>query len=162
MSAVANQKLEVAYDIGVKMSQAGLPAPFVRNAIELALDLEGAFDLLELWRDEDDLSERDEIIADLQDLIDDVSQHRRKTAVYVRFDDLEDIARDVRAFKDSLLREVQARGGITKLAGATGMPQPSLSRFFNSASMPRRGTLLKIAEALDLDAVKVATEWTRE
>jgi DNA-binding phage protein len=56
---------------------------------------------------------------------------------------------------------VTKHGGISKLSDLTGIPQPSLSRFFNSSSMPRRTTLLKIAKALKLDAVKTATEWSR-
>jgi DNA-binding phage protein len=46
-------------------------------------------------------------------------------------------------------------GGITKLAERTGIPQPSLSRFFNSVSMPRKSTLLKIAEALNLTQLEI-------
>jgi len=64
-------------------------------------------------------------------------------------------------FKDSLLQIVEERGGITQLAEKTGIPQPSLSRFFNSSSMPHRVTLLKIAKALNLDAIPVSTPWEK-
>lgn len=76
--------------------------------------------------------------------------------VYVRFDDLDRIASDVRKFKDSLRALVEARGGIGKLAELTAIPQPSLSRFFNTAAMPRRTTLYKIARALNLSQVQIA------
>lgn len=102
-----------------------------------------------LWRDEQEQSERDKIIADLQNLIDDASQLEHKRAAYVRFGDLDQIATEVRAFKDALYKEVIARGGITQLSRLTGMPQLSVSRFFATASMPRRSTLIKFADALD-------------
>ena len=56
---------------------------------------------------------------------------------------------------------VDTKGGISKLSELTGIPQPSLSRFFYSASMPKRITLLKIAKALNLSQVEIATEWVR-
>ncbi|NJL26013.1 MAG: helix-turn-helix transcriptional regulator [Calothrix sp. SM1_5_4] len=56
---------------------------------------------------------------------------------------------------------VDKNGGIKKLAELTGIPQPSLSRFFGGATMPRRATLLKIARALNLSQIEIATEWSR-
>ncbi len=105
--------------------------------------------------------ERGEIVADIQDLIDDCTQKEKVEGVYVRFDDLDAIAKDIRAFKDNLRLIVDSKGGIGQLADLTGIPQPSLSRFFGSASMPRRATLLKIAKALKLSQVQIATEWSR-
>jgi transcriptional regulator with XRE-family HTH domain len=56
---------------------------------------------------------------------------------------------------------VDQNGGIKHLAELTGISQPSLSRFFNSATMPRRATLQKIARALKLSQVQIAREWSR-
>lgn len=53
---------------------------------------------------------------------------------------------------------VDKNGGLKKLAELTEIPQPSLSRFFGSATMPRRTTLLKIARALNLSQIEIATE----
>ena len=53
------------------------------------------------------------------------------------------------------------QGGISKLADLTGIPQPSLSRFFNSNAMPRRDTVLKIAKALNIDQIKIDAFWCR-
>jgi DNA-binding phage protein len=88
------------------------------------------------------------------------AQVSKDQAAYIRFDDLESIAADVRRFKDSLRALVDERGGIGKLAELTHMPQPSISRFFNSASMPRRATLNKFARALNLSQVQIATPWS--
>jgi DNA-binding MurR/RpiR family transcriptional regulator len=54
---------------------------------------------------------------------------------------------------------VDERGGIGKLAELTHMPQPSISRFFNTASIPRRATLNKFARALGLSEVQIETPW---
>jgi len=162
MKAIAAGHLEDVLEIGTAMTKAGLPDVFVADAVRTAMEFEGVLDLLVLWRDEGEETEREEIIADIQELVDDCQQTEKKEAVYIRFDDLESVAKDVRKFKDGLLLAVDQRGGLTHLSRLTGMPQPSLSRFFNSSSMPRRGTLLKIAKALDLSAVEVATDWVRE
>jgi DNA-binding phage protein len=100
-------------------------------------------------------------VADIQKMIQDCEQQDQKEAPYIRFNDLEAVGKNIRAFKDSLLHTVTENGGIKHLSELTHIPQPSLSRFFNSASMPHRSTLLKIAKALKLDAVKIATEWAR-
>ncbi len=162
MKAIAAGHLEDVLEIGTAMTKTGLPDVFVADAVRTAMEFEGVLDLLVLWRDEGEETEREEIIADIQELVDDCQQTEKKEAVYIRFDDLESVAKDVRKFKDGLLLVVDQRGGLTHLSRLTGMPQPSLSRFFNSSSMPRRGTLLKIAKALDLSAVEVATDWVRE
>jgi DNA-binding phage protein len=129
--------------------------------VAVARDYEGVYDLMMMWSEVLDTAERDEIVADIQDMIDECSEPvgPRKER-YVRFDDLDWIANNIMKFKDNLRREVDTQGmTLTQLAERTGMPLPSLSRFFNNASMPRRATLLKIAEALDLSAVEIATDW---
>ena len=114
-----------------------------------------------MWADERDAEERNETIADIQEMIDDCTQQEKVEGVYVRFDDLDGIAANIRAFKDNLRLLVDHNGGVKKLSETTGIPQPSLSRFFNSASMPRRAMLNKIARALKLNQVQIATEWSR-
>jgi DNA-binding phage protein len=151
-------KVEII-DIGHAMGSAKLSKEFIANAVQTAFEFEGVYDLMKLWIDETDPQERDQIIADIQDMIDECSQKEKVEGVYIRFDDLDKIAHDVRAFKDALRLIVDHQGGIVTLAQLTGIPQSSLSRFFSSASMPRRLTLLKIARALHLSQVQIATEW---
>jgi DNA-binding phage protein len=153
-----NIKVEIV-EIGHAMNQSELPKEFIAAAVSTAFEFEGVYDLLKLWAMEKDLKERDEIISDIQEMIDDCSQQEKVEGVYVRFDDLDGIAKNIRAFKDNLRMLVDQKGGVKQLAKATGIPQPSLSRFFNSATMPRRATLHKIARALKLSQVEVATEW---
>jgi len=147
--------------IGNLMIKAKLPKPFIAAAVETAFEFEGVYDLMSMWAEETDKAEREEIEADIQDLINDCSQKEKVEGVYIRFDDLEKIAANIRGFKDSLLLKVNEQGGISRLSEMTGIPQPSLSRFFNSVSIPQRTTLLKIAKALGLSQVEIATEWTR-
>lgn len=148
------------YAVATKMREAGLSDSFIADAVDAAREYQGIHDLMMMWVQAQG-EERDEIVADIQDMLDEVADQRGVVEErYVRFDDLDRIADDIRGFKDGLLRILDDRGWtMTELAERTGMPLPSLSRFFNSASMPRRRTLLRIAEALELSAVEVATDW---
>jgi len=149
------------FSISLKMQKSGLPLEFISAAIRTALQYEGVADLIFLWRDEADAAERDEIIADIQELVDDCSRTEIEEYRHIKLNDLPGIRNNIRDFKDSLLKIVNERGGIVELAKLTQIPQPSLSRFFNSDSMPQRKILLKIAEGLDLDAVSINTPWSR-
>jgi DNA-binding phage protein len=148
-------------EIGHKMHMAGLSGEFVSSAVRVAFEFEGVYDLMKLWADETDEKEKNEIVADIQDMIDECSQKEKIEGTYIRFDDLGQIAKNIRSFKDQLRLIVERNGGIKALATLTGIPQPSLSRFFSSSTMPRRVTLLKIARALKLSQVQIATEWSR-
>lgn len=147
--------------IATKMLKAGLANSFVVNALQAAFDFEGVADLMHLWAEEKSQKERDEIVADIQDMIDACSQKEKSEEMYIRFNDLDEIAKNIRGFKDSLYQIVMERGGITKLSELTGIPQPSLSRFFNSNSMPRRATVLAIAKALNLDSLRIDLKWSK-
>jgi len=151
------EMIEVAH----KMHQEGLPSLFVTSAVETAFEFEGVYNLMKMWAEETDQDEKDETISEIQNLIDDCAQKDKIEGAYIRFDDLSSISKDIRAFKDSLRSIVDQKGGIGTLCELTGIPQPSLSRFFSSTSMPRRTTLLKIAKALKLSQVQIATEWAR-
>ena len=149
------------FKIAIKMKESGLPDSFIVASVKTALSFEGVADLMNLWRKEKDEKEKEEIIADIQDMIDECSRIEKIEEIYVKFNDLEAISKDIRAFKDSLLQLVMERGGINKLCELTKIPQPSLSRFFNSNSMPRRSTILKIAKALNLDELKINLLWSK-
>lgn len=148
------------YAVGTVMREAGLSDSFIADAVDAAREYQRIHDLMMMWS-ETDGDERDEIVADIQDMLDEVADQRGVVEErYIRFDDLDGVAQDIRGFKDGLLRILNDRGWtLTELAERTGMPLPSLSRFFNSTSMPRRRTLLRIAEALELSAVEVAIDW---
>ena len=137
------------------------PHKFIAAAVQTAFEFEGIYNLMKMWVDETDQKEKDEIVADIQNLIDDWAPREKVEGVNVRFDDLETISNDVRKFKDNLRIAIDKNDGIKKLAELTGIPQPSLSRFFDSATMPRRATLLKIARALNLSQIEIATEWSQ-
>lgn len=143
------------FQIAIQMKRVKLSNTFIVNAVRVALEFEGVLDLMKLWEKEKESHERSEIIADIQDMIDACSQKEKIKEIYVKFNDLETISKNIRSFKDNLLTIVMKKGGISHLAKLTGIPQPSLSRFFNSNAMPRRATLLKIAAALDLDEMRM-------
>ena len=150
------------YEIAAQMSKAGLTAPFIAAAVELACVSEGLYELFVLWEQLDgDPVERAQVIADLQEAIDESEESAPRVVqrAKVSYDELDEIGKKVLAFKAKLRRKVDKWGGITKLAEVTGMPQPSLSRFFSSASMPRRTTLYKIARAMDLPDKEIVFDW---
>ena len=147
--------------IATKMKKSGLSDSFIVNAVRTALEFEGVADLMFIWAEEKDEKEKEEVIADIQDMIDDCEQKDRREELYIKFNDLDAIAKNIRAFKDTLYQKVIERGGITKLAESTGIPQPSLSRFFNTGAMPRRSTVLIIAKALNLDGIEIDKRWSK-
>ena len=149
------------FSISNKMKQSGLPPKFISMAIRTALQYEGVADLIFLWNDEADVNERNEIISDIQELIDDCNRNEQEEYRFIKLNDLESVSHNIREFKDGLLKIVNDKGGISALSKLTHIPQPSLSRFFNSNAMPRRRTLMKIAEVLNLDAVQINTSWAR-
>ncbi len=149
------------FKIAIQMKKVGLSDSFIVDSVKTALTFEGVADLMNLWVKEKDEKEKAEIIADIQDMIDECAQKGKNEELYVKFNDLEAISKDIRAFKDSLLQIVIEQGGINKLSELTKIPQPSLSRFFNSNSMPRRATILKIAKALNLDELKINLLWSK-
>ena len=96
----ADQKVKV-YEIAANMKANGLSTEFISDAVEMALAYEGSHDLMVMWAEEKEQKERDEIIADIQELVDD-HKESPKTPLkkpYVRFDDLDKIANDVVKFK---------------------------------------------------------------
>ncbi|MBI2601869.1 MAG: helix-turn-helix transcriptional regulator [Deltaproteobacteria bacterium] len=155
-----DRELEI-YQIGLKMKEQHLTSDFISAAVRTAVEFEGVYDLMRMWDEETDQKERDETLADIQDMIDDCAQTETGEAPYIKFTDLDAIAKNVHKFKDNLRIIVEKKCGLKELSKLTGIPQPSLSRFFSTSSMPRRTTLLKIAHALKLDAVTIATEWYR-
>lgn len=155
VSSSAHDVLRVA----IQMSDANLPDGFVFAAAELGLKSKPARELMAMWAEETDADEREELIADLQDLIDDHEAVARREVQSIKLNDLDAIAKNVQAFKDSLRLVVEEKGGISKLSELTKIPQPSLSRFFGSTAMPRRATLLKIGKALGLEKIELDAQW---
>lgn len=154
------QKIKL-YEIATSMKASGLDALFIASGVEIGLIYEGVFDLFELWAKEKDPEERDTILADIQDEIDEFKEQPKTPfkQPYITYDDLQNIAKNVESFKAHLKSKVDQWGGVTKLARETGMPQSSLSRFFTSSRMPRRATLYKIANAMKLPQREIIADW---
>ena len=147
------------FKIAIAMIREKLPNTFIVHAVETAYEFEGVANLLKLWAEEENRKEKDEIISDIQEMIDACDSSEKLHEIHVKLNDLNAIANNIRAFKDGLYQKVIERGGISKLAELTGIPQPSLSRFFNSNTMPQRATVFKISKALNLNEIKIDTFW---
>lgn len=150
-------------DILNEMRRTGIGNQFIYSLMEYCLKYEGIRDLMEIWFEETNPSERDKVIADLQESIDDIIDAPKKPEErpYLRFDDLDEIKCDILEFKKQLRKEVDRQGGVNELSRKTGIPQPSLSRFFTSSAMPRRTTLFKIAAALHLSESSIGFKWLK-
>jgi hypothetical protein len=116
-----------------------------------------------MWSGESDAAEHDEIVADLQELIDDYAESHStpEEKPYVSYEKLDEVATNVVAHKKRLRDLIDRSGGAGKVEAASGIPQPSLSRMLNSVSMLRRSTLYKIAKALKVSEHEVVTDWLR-
>ena len=68
---------DLLFHIATEMQSQNLSKEFVASAVQTALEFEGVADLMIIWGDETDPKERDEIIADIQDLIVDCNQRSR-------------------------------------------------------------------------------------
>jgi DNA-binding phage protein len=150
--------------IMMAMQKAALDRNFIVSASDLARTDQGVFDLMTLWEESaEDPEERGEIIADIQESIDDYAElpQEPQRKPYIKYDKLGEVAEQVLAKKAKLREIIERHGGVTLVARKSGIPQPSLSRMLNSPSIPRRSTLYKIADALNLGETDIATEWTK-
>jgi hypothetical protein len=135
----------------------------VAQASELARVDQGVFELMELWSEAETPHDRDETLADLQEMIDEAAEGHghAEEKPYIPFDDLDEVGRRVMEHKKKLRELIDRHGGVSKVAVKIGMPQPSLSRMLNSASMPRRTTLYRIANGLGVPEAEVVGEWVQ-
>lgn len=150
--------------IMVDMRAEGLDDAFIVKASELARVDQGVYDLMSLWSEAaEDPAERDEIVAEIQESIDDYADAPLEPVQkpYIKYNRLEDVAQRVMAEKSRLRQLIDRHGGVSAVAQKSGIPQPSLSRMLNSASIPRRSTLYKIANALGLSEEDIVMDWTR-
>lgn len=138
------------------MAEAGIPAGFIAEAVKFGEVDQGFFNLIQLWSEaEDDPEEREELLFAMQEELDE--EQDLATGAPPVFntkldcDKLDNVIPNVIAFK-AKLKDIIDRdhGGVTQAAAKIGMPQPSLSRFLNSSTIPRRTTLYKIARGLGL------------
>lgn len=147
-----DQKLRI-YEIALEMKAEKLSARFIIDVVELASYYEGALDLLELWSAEVEQEERECIISALQEELDEYKRQPKEPTkkIFISDEHFEKILLNIKEFKSHLKSLVDQWGGISKLAKATNIPQPSLSRFFSTDTLPRRTTIYKIATTLGID-----------
>jgi len=155
----AKRAMDAAVIAG-RMREAGLPDVFCAELIKLAPAYNSIFRMMTFWEGAVDNAEKQEIVADLQEMIDD-SKQRYEERPSLRQRDVESVIRTIREFKDRLAMRIEENGGVTEVARKIGMPQSSLSRLLNSASMPRRVTVLKLAKVLGLSEAEIAIEYVR-
>lgn len=129
-----------------RLVAAGSPPEFVRQVRALAQESEGARDLLELWDEEIDLAERDATVAALHELVED----QQPLPLEQTAPDVALLLEERLAWKEHLRGLVESHGGVSAVAEAAGIPQPSLSRMLNTPSEPRPSTLQRLAAGLGM------------
>lgn len=144
------------------LSQKGLDEAFLIQVLELARNEAPFYKMLMLW-EEASKSEKSEIVADLEEMVADY--HERPAAPvelpYVKMEKFSSIAEEIKTFKAFLKKRIEKAGGVSEIANKCRMAQPSLSRFLNNTSLPRKSTLEKLAKALGLSQQEMAFEWTK-
>lgn len=149
-----------AAEIAQAMVKIDLPVEFIINLLNLiAQDHRSVYELMALWQEAETDKDRNEAIADLQEVLDDLEHSGPKRQIqYIPYEQLKTVADRVVEYKQKLRDIIDRHGGVSKVAELSGIPQPSLSRMLNSASMPRRTTLYKIAIALKLPDADILTD----
>lgn len=141
-------KLAVTGDL---MRQCGLPDKFVSDAINTALEYEGVAELICLWAEEESAEEKDEIIADIQELVDDCSITHIRNYNKNLMDNFKELQKQLDTLRQRILLNIHEIGGILELSKRTQIPTAYLDRLLNTNSIPRQPSLLKITKALDLN-----------
>lgn len=133
--------------IALDMLAAGLPEPFVLRVVALARESEGVEDMLHLW--DDHPAERGAVEAEFQAALDD--REPSGPSVQVHGAEAAERLLDERLRQKAHIRSlVETHGGVSRVAQAAGLPQPSLSRFLNTPSEPKPATLHRLATAMGL------------
>lgn len=163
MNTLQAKLFEEIYEIAPDwLKQKDLERDFLMTVLELARKETPFYKMLLLW-EESDLKDRKEILADLEDMVEEYHD-RPLTPVelpYIKMDKLASIADEVKKYKDFLRERVSRAGGVSVVAHKCKMAQPSLSRFLNTTSLPRKSTLEKLAKVLGLSQKEMGFEWTK-
>ena len=81
VDALTRKKIqaEEILEIGFQMKQEGLSGIFVLDCIKTAMEFNGTFKMMALWRDEAEDEEKAEVIADLKEMIRDTKGEAQHT-----------------------------------------------------------------------------------
>lgn len=154
------QRRYEAVEFAKAMQESGIDVQFILDVLNyVSADHRGVFELMALWSEADNDADRDAAVADLHDLLEDLSHKGPPTEKpKIKPGELPKLIDGIKTYKAKLRNLIDSRGGITKVSELCGIPQPSLSRMLNSASMPRKTTLYKIAAALGLPESEIPTD----
>ncbi len=160
----AAQFLRIA-GILADMKAAGLPEGFLDQLATFARESEPLVEMMEVWAGGETGDDRDDTVVHLQAMIhelEDAISGAIGSGPKIPFDTLQGrVLPSVQQHKQRLRDLIDRHGGVSAVARKAGIPQPSLSRMLNDGSRPRRATLYKIAEALDVDESEIVGEYTR-
>ena len=151
--------------IASDMAKAKLPSEFIAKAVQVAWESKSGFDILMLWQDADTQEFKDRVVMLLEKFFEDLEDFEA-TKIYeapLKSDqELDELTQKIMDYKKWLRSVVDKWGGVSKLAKTIGVSQPSMSDFFRSASVPKKVTVDKIAQAINIDNEKIYPNWMQK
>jgi hypothetical protein len=151
--------------IASDMADAKLPSTFIAKAVQVAWESKSGFDILMLWQDADTQEFKDRVVMLLEKFFEDLEDFEAtKTyeASVKSEQELDKLTQQILDYKKWLRSVVDKWGGVSKLAKTIGVSQPSMSDFFRSASVPKKVTVDKIANALHLNDENMYPNWLQK
>lgn len=148
--------------IASEMAQAKLPAGFIAKAVQVAIESKSGLDILLLWDEADTQEFKNRVVILLEKFfadLDDFETTKTYEANIKSENEIDELTQKVLDYKKWLREVVNKWGGISKLSKTIGVSQPSISDFFRSASMPKKVTVDKIVNALNLKDKNAYPSW---
>jgi hypothetical protein len=151
--------------IASDMAKAKLPSEFIAKAVQVAWESKSGFDILMLWQDADTQEFKDRVVMLLEKFFEDLEDFE-STKIYESqvksVQELDELTQKIMDYKKWLRSVMDKWGGVSKLAKTIGVSQPSMSDFFLSASVPKKVTVDKIANALHLNDENMYPNWLQK
>ena len=151
--------------IAAEMAKAKLPSEFIARTVKVAWESKSGFDILLLWQDADTQEFKDKVVLLLEKFFEDLEDFET-TKTYedpIKSEqELDELTQKIMDYKKWLRSVVDKWGGVSKLAKTIGVSQPSMSDFFRSASVPKKVTVDKIANVLNLHDEKIYPDWIQK
>ena len=139
--------------IASEMAEAKLPAQFIAKAVQVAIESKSGLDILLLWEEADTQDFKNRVVILLEKFFTDLEDFEATKTYEANIkseNEIDELTQKVLDYKKWLREVVNKWGGISKLSKTIGVSQPSISDFFRSASIPKKVTVDKIVNAINL------------
>ena len=148
--------------IASEMAEGKLPTEFIAKAVQVAIESKSGLDILLLWEGADTQEFKNRVVILLEKFFADLEDFEATKTYEANIkseNEIDELTEKVLNYKKWLRELVNKWGGISKLSKAIGVSQPSISDFFKSASVPKKGTVDKIVHAMNLKDKDAYPSW---